>query len=292
MSRIRTIKPEFWTSEQVVECSPVARLLFIGMWNFADDGGNLPASIKTIKMQVLPADNVDVQALIYELLRNGLLAEYEVNGKAYWNITGWKHQKISNPSFKFPSIDESTGPLDIHREDSRGLASNSEPSPILPPGREGKGREGNIDSSNDESCPKPKRHRTRKSYPEDFEAFWKAFPTDPLMSKAEAAKAWEKLSDDDRQSALRSVPAFRAYCGSHSDYRAVHACRYLSQRRFDGFAKTAEVISTAFVVVQQHSPEGQAWEQYNRQTKGKGVPWTNGIWRFPTQFPPEMRAAE
>ena len=33
-----------WTSEQIVECSPIARLLFIGMWNFCDDGGNhLPA---------------------------------------------------------------------------------------------------------------------------------------------------------------------------------------------------------------------------------------------------------
>ena len=40
MARIRSIKPEFWTAEQVMECSPMARLLFIGMWNFCDDGGN------------------------------------------------------------------------------------------------------------------------------------------------------------------------------------------------------------------------------------------------------------
>ena len=42
MARIRTIKPEFWTSEQVVDCSPTARLLFIGLWNFCDDGGVHP----------------------------------------------------------------------------------------------------------------------------------------------------------------------------------------------------------------------------------------------------------
>jgi len=34
MARIRTIKPEFWTAEQVMELSRDARLLFIGMWNF------------------------------------------------------------------------------------------------------------------------------------------------------------------------------------------------------------------------------------------------------------------
>lgn len=39
MARIRTIKPEFWTAEQVMELSRDARLLFIGMWNFCDDAG-------------------------------------------------------------------------------------------------------------------------------------------------------------------------------------------------------------------------------------------------------------
>ena len=33
MPKIRAIHPEFWTDEKVVEGSPLARLLFIGMWN-------------------------------------------------------------------------------------------------------------------------------------------------------------------------------------------------------------------------------------------------------------------
>ena len=32
MARIRTVKPEFWTDEKVVECSIPARLLFIGLF--------------------------------------------------------------------------------------------------------------------------------------------------------------------------------------------------------------------------------------------------------------------
>ncbi|WP_193090537.1 hypothetical protein [Advenella sp. FME57] len=76
-----------------------ARLLFIGMLNFADDNGNLPASPKKIKMQVFPADSFDCKPLIDELITQGVLIEYSVNGDKYWNIKGFKkHQKINRPS--------------------------------------------------------------------------------------------------------------------------------------------------------------------------------------------------
>lgn len=51
MARIRSIKPEFWTSEQVMALSPLARLAFLGMWNFCDDAGIHPASAKTLNAQ-------------------------------------------------------------------------------------------------------------------------------------------------------------------------------------------------------------------------------------------------
>ena len=63
MARIRTIKPEFWTDEKIVELSAFARLLFIGLWNFADDAGRMEFSAKRLKMQIFPADDVDISAL-------------------------------------------------------------------------------------------------------------------------------------------------------------------------------------------------------------------------------------
>ena len=41
MARIRTIKPEFFTSEDIVALSPLARLLFIALWCEADREGRL-----------------------------------------------------------------------------------------------------------------------------------------------------------------------------------------------------------------------------------------------------------
>lgn len=99
MARIRTIKPEFWTDEKIVECSFEARLMFIGMFNFADDKGNLVRSPKRIKMQIFPADMIDCEPLIKELSGAGLISEYSVSGVEYIHIDGFsKHQKINRPS--------------------------------------------------------------------------------------------------------------------------------------------------------------------------------------------------
>lgn len=106
MARIRTIKPEFWTSEQVADCSPNTRLLFIGMWSFCDDNGIHPASLKRIKMEVFPSDSIsesELQAAIQQLIESRLLSEYDVEGKRFWQVTGWhNHQRIDRPTYKFP----------------------------------------------------------------------------------------------------------------------------------------------------------------------------------------------
>lgn len=133
MSRIRTIKPDFWTDEKLSECSVSARLLFIATWNFADDEGNLDRSAKQIKMRAFPIDNIDCEPLLVELITHGLLNEYSVSGKLYLNIQGFKkHQIINRPSKPaFPLYEPS---LNTH-----GVLSEHS----LPKGREGKeGKEG------------------------------------------------------------------------------------------------------------------------------------------------------
>jgi hypothetical protein len=98
VSRIRTIKPDFWTDDTITECSLSARLLFIGIWNFADDAGNLDRSAKQIKARVFPVDSIDCEPLIQELITHGLLIEYSVSDKKYLHIQGFaKHQVINRP---------------------------------------------------------------------------------------------------------------------------------------------------------------------------------------------------
>lgn len=122
MARIRSIKPEFWSSEQVMECSRDARLLFIGLWNFCDDAGRHPLSPRQIKALVFPGDDTltvaDVHRMIYELSKNGLIERYQVDGKDYLQVTGWQHQKIDRPQkpkYPGPPDDHSSN---VHREPS------------------------------------------------------------------------------------------------------------------------------------------------------------------------------
>lgn len=129
MARIRTIKPDFWTDESLTECSLSARLLFIGMWNFSDDNGNIQRSAKQLKMKIFPADAIDCEPLVQELMTHGLLIEYLVSGVKFLNIKGFlKHQLINRPS-------KSNIPPPQFTEDS--LSTHG----VLTDGREGKGRE-------------------------------------------------------------------------------------------------------------------------------------------------------
>lgn len=107
MARIRSIKPDFWTSEQVMECSTNARLLFIGLWNFCDDSGRHPVAPKKIKALIFPADDFtvdEVSRMLDELSANGLIQLYSVDNKEFFQVTGWHHQKIDRPQKpKYPA---------------------------------------------------------------------------------------------------------------------------------------------------------------------------------------------
>lgn len=133
MARIRTIKPDFWTSEQVMECSPTARLMFIGMWNFADDAGRMPFSPKSVKAKVFPADDIsadDVRRMILELSSIGLVLIYSVADAEFLQITGWHHQRIDKPQparYPAPFIDNSANAPGTLPPDRKG--------------KEGKGKE-------------------------------------------------------------------------------------------------------------------------------------------------------
>lgn len=73
MSKARLIRPEIWTDAKFVGLDPLARLMFVGMWNFACDNGHLDDNLLELKMRILPADSCDVGALLDEVLATGMV---------------------------------------------------------------------------------------------------------------------------------------------------------------------------------------------------------------------------
>lgn len=121
-----------------------ARLLFVATWNFADDHGGLDRSAKQLKAQAFPYDNIDCEPLVQELLKVGLLVEYEVDGKKYLHIKGFRtHQKVEKPARpRVPLYEKKPTPPRVLPESSPSSSGSSPVSSGLFSGRESKGREG------------------------------------------------------------------------------------------------------------------------------------------------------
>lgn len=205
MSRIRTVKPEFWSSEQVMECQPVTRLLFIGLWNFCDDTGRHPLAPKQIKALIFPGDDIsidEVSRMLDELSTNGLITTYTVDGKAYLQVTGWQHQKIDRPqSSKYPA------PLDDHSTNARDGRDE---------GKEGKGEEKNRGA--DAQADFAFVGRVIRLKVSDYSRWAKAYHAIPDLS-AELTKADDFYSENPPPDGKWFFPVSRWLEKAHEDAR-------------------------------------------------------------------------
>lgn len=80
MPKGRHLKPDFFTDKRMVSVSPLARILYQGLWCFAADCGHLDDEPIEFKMRILPADACDVDELLGELVREGRVVRAIVNG--------------------------------------------------------------------------------------------------------------------------------------------------------------------------------------------------------------------
>jgi hypothetical protein len=220
MARIRTIKPEFFTSEDIVNLSPFARLLYIALWCESDKEGRLVWKPKTFKMRYLPGDDIDIQALCKELTDSGLVVLY---GDGLAHIPAFKSHQHINPresESQLPDPDASTtrtprvGTRQSQDSDAQG-------------GREGKGKEGTRDATRD-AC----------DGPPGFDRFWQAWPRSARkQARGECLKAWTKAKAEPvadtivaHVERLKSSPGWAKQGGEFVPAPLV----YLNQRRWEG----------------------------------------------------------
>jgi hypothetical protein len=101
MARSRNIKPGFFKNEALSDCSPLARLLFAGLWCLADREGRLEDRPKRIRVEVLPYDDGSVDDMLNELQRAGFILRYEADGQRFIQVLNFsKHQ---NPHHREPA---------------------------------------------------------------------------------------------------------------------------------------------------------------------------------------------
>jgi len=217
--RIRSIKPEFWRSDDIASLSLADRLLFIGLWSYVDDSGVGVDRLALICADLFAADLERDPPEVYgrvtgglqELSRRGLITRYEVDGKPFLHVTTWgSHQRIEKPSkprYPLPTSEnallrEHSGnpPVALPEEGapgageqgSRGAGKNT-PSPAAEPLPLDAVTPDGATQRDPHPEPKSDPQPTKPSRPADppaFQAFWDAYPR--KVGKDDARKVWAR----------------------------------------------------------------------------------------------------
>lgn len=203
MARIRTIKPEFFTSEDICSMSPLARLFYQACWCEADREGRLEWRPTTMRIRYFPTDDCDINAIAAEVLSRGLVQVYEVEGRKYALIPTFNRHQHINPReavSKIPAPSAEGKAVDAEPEPDASARVNDASARVehAQVGKEGKGKEGiDADSSlRSESASNARATENPQPPP----------PPDPRPRDPERASAPAPIAQPDRANHPHQTP--------------------------------------------------------------------------------------
>ena len=107
MARIRSIHPGYASDENFVQVSIAARLFFLLLLPECDDQGIFEWKPRTLKMRCFPADNIDIEKLLAELVSINAVWPYTVDGRNLGAVRNFrKYQRPKSPNAIYPITDE------------------------------------------------------------------------------------------------------------------------------------------------------------------------------------------
>lgn len=252
MPRIRTIKPEFFTSPDTANVSHTARLLYIAMWCLADDYGRGEMNMLQLRAFAFPEEDQwlaselqrkgeEFQSLCKEVVNGFGIDVYKHRGRTFYSIPSWdEHQKTQRrANSKFPAPDNPECSPDQRFTDSEGtsesLQGNSEQTQGNVPLGTGKGNmereHRNIymsEASSDMPARKP------NTYPDAFEEWWRAYPRHKNASKKKSLDAWRKaLKVIDESRLLELTRVYAANPGVEEVRLIPHPTTWLNEQRWE-----------------------------------------------------------
>ena len=230
MARIRTIKPEFWDSGDTASASLRARLLYIAMWNWADDYGIGDASPIRLIGFAFPNDEIavsDYPRLLAEVSDCFSVMFFNYEKRPYYYIPEWeKHQRTEKRAKqRIPYPDAATS--QSYREFLGGGGFSAE---SVGSSGAGTGEQGNRGTGEEVNTPsKPPASRPT---PNRFDEFWDWYPR--KVGKADALKAWKKATaKTDPQVILDGVERYRLDPNLPEKEFIPHAATWLSGGRWE-----------------------------------------------------------
>lgn len=226
MARIRTIKPEFFTSPDTAKASIEARLFYIALWCWADDWGIGEANMNALLGFAFPEDDEktrkEIQSLCKEVANTYGTLFYENNGRYFYAIPSWEdHQRTQrraqrrNPT---PDDPESQPDKRIHEKHepsvfTQGTSESTQGNDQEGTGEreQGKGNRGTYISNPPEQetialiNPAPSADASDR-----FDEFWEAYPKRTGQNpKKPARQKFEKIIKEvDPQTLIDAAHAY------------------------------------------------------------------------------------
>jgi hypothetical protein len=208
MARIRTIKPAFFKHVGLFDSERASglplRVAYAGLWTVCDRDGRFKWRPREIKVEVLPHDEVDMDAVMTALTDAGFIGRYAVDGEEFGLVPTFRaHQRINakEPESGIP-------PPPGEKFSDAGT---------VPACAEGNGKE--------------KKGRERILLAEAFERFWIVCPR--KAGKGKARRQFEKICETVSPEIL--IEAMNRYAAVRRDqdlqYTA-HPATWLYQERW------------------------------------------------------------
>lgn len=212
MARIRSVHPTLFTDEAWVSCTPMARVLYIGLMTDADDQGLFEWKPLQIRMRLLPGDNADIPALLGELLEANLVAQLDSAGKklgAIRKFRRFQRPKKPNAIFVLPAEWRTYVGLSDDGSELEGVEGDEVPNQFptggekSPQMEDGGGRREEIAVALAPSVASGESEG-------EFEALWKAYPhVKGRSSKPKARSVWDQLDLETRKALPAAASRFK-----------------------------------------------------------------------------------
>lgn len=146
MPRIRTIKPEFFSSPDTAKASPLARLLFAAMWCWANDWGVGETNLNGLLGHAFPdSDGIgksELLCLLAEVRDCYGVVFYTVEGRYYYLIPSWdRHQRTQRRAFlRYPLPDDPGASPDLRLPQQKVDSYDKQGDSSQPQGNVGAGK--------------------------------------------------------------------------------------------------------------------------------------------------------
>lgn len=261
MARIRSIHPGLCTDEAYMEMSIVAKAAWPLLWTACDDHGAFDWKPKGLKAAILPADNVDMLAILEEWKSLGVIRLVEIDGKPCGLVKNFcRFQSPKFPSYRYEITEDmlkfvawkpkKSGKADTSDDDDSGStteepdAQPNPPTPILPQGSgssavalpHGEERRG------EESKERKKELATLVARGDDgFEAFWQAYPR--KVGKGAVIRMWPGIMKKTSVTAVLMAISTQSF--DHRERFIPHPATWLNQERWLDEAQTGDPVLRA-----------------------------------------------